>query len=60
MSILFRYVAREMLAATLLSMLVLVSLFTFFDFLAEMAAGSGWTRFLPQFGTDSNDYRPNP
>jgi lipopolysaccharide export system permease protein len=36
MSILFRYVAREMLAASLMTMLVLVSLFTFFDFLAEL------------------------
>lgn len=37
MSILFRYVSREVLAASLLAMLVLVSLFAFFDFLGELS-----------------------
>jgi lipopolysaccharide export system permease protein len=37
MSILFRYIAREVLVASLLAMLVLAGLFSFFDFLAELS-----------------------
>jgi lipopolysaccharide export system permease protein len=37
MSILFRYVAREVLFASLLAMLVLAGLFSFFDFIAELS-----------------------
>jgi lipopolysaccharide export system permease protein len=37
MSILFRYIAREVLFASLLAMLVLAGLFTFFDFIAELS-----------------------
>ncbi len=37
MSILFRYIAREVLIASLLAMLVLAGLFSFFDFLAELS-----------------------
>ncbi len=37
MSILFRYVAREVLMASLLALLALLSLFSFFDFIAELS-----------------------
>ncbi len=37
MSILFRYVLREILAATLLALLALTALFAFFEFVSELA-----------------------
>ncbi len=37
MSILFRYIVREVLAASLLALLVLTGLFSFFDFIAELS-----------------------
>lgn len=37
MSILFRYVAREVLFASLLAMLALAGLFSFFDFISELS-----------------------
>lgn len=37
MSILFRYVLREVLGATLLALVALTALFTFFDFISELA-----------------------
>ena len=36
MSILFRYVSREVLAASLLAVLALLGLFSFFDFISEL------------------------
>lgn len=36
MSILFRYVMREILGSTLLALMALTALFTFFDFIAEL------------------------
>jgi lipopolysaccharide export system permease protein len=37
MSILFRYIARELLAASLLALLALTGLFSFFDFISELS-----------------------
>ena len=37
MTILFRYLAREILGATLLTLLALTALFSFFDFIAELS-----------------------
>lgn len=37
MSILFRYVAREVMVTSLLAMLALAGMFTFFDFIAELS-----------------------
>ncbi len=41
MSILFRYAAREILGATLLSLVILTALFAFFDFIAELSDTDG-------------------
>jgi lipopolysaccharide export system permease protein len=48
MSTLFRYIAREVLAASALAMLVLAALFLFFDFIAELsdAHSATYTPFL--------------
>jgi len=43
MSILFRYIAREMLAASLLALFALTGLFSFFDFISELADAHGET-----------------
>ncbi|HNA83297.1 MAG TPA: LPS export ABC transporter permease LptG [Thiobacillaceae bacterium] len=48
MSILFRYVAREILGATLLTLLALTALFSFFDFISELtnAHSDAYTPFV--------------
>lgn len=48
MSILFRYVSREVLSATLLAALALLGLFSFFDFVSELgdAHSATYTPFL--------------
>jgi lipopolysaccharide export system permease protein len=43
MSILFRYVAREVLVASLLALFALTGLFSFFDFVAELSKAHGET-----------------
>ncbi len=43
MSILFRYVSREVLAASLLALFALTGLFSFFDFVAELSDAHGET-----------------
>lgn len=43
MSILFRYVAREVLAYSLLTLFALTGLFSFFDFISEMSSAHGDT-----------------
>jgi len=43
MSILFRYISREVLAASLLALFALTGLFSFFDFVAELSDAHGET-----------------